>query len=281
MKTSTLNIVVMLGLLNLTGCATTTMYTYNAKSNVPATKVYCGYSAATLRPCYTTPYYRHSSYTQSWRGQVFQGRKEGYLNTKIMRASIVGYTGSLRFYMEPDNSAEISRQKARNSEKVIIASLVTQNDFQGLKEYTDKNPNSVYYITDQKLRLALTGQKGMKVGDIRKLVKNGRSETIIIALIKRVKSPYKEFTLDEIDNLTNMGLSDNIVAAMIDVTTELLKDEKRNQQQEYFLAEQKKASTKTVTTSNYNQGSKSNPLANKVEDELVKQGVGKLMDSLF
>jgi len=280
MKTSTLNIVVMLALVNLTGCATT-MYTYNAKSNVPATEVYCGYRLDALRPCYITPYYQSTPNGKGWGGQWFQGKKEGYLDTKIVKANITATTGSLRFYMEPDNSAEISKQKARDGEKVMIASLVAKNDFQGLKEYTDKNPNSVYYITDQKLRLALTGQKGMKVGDIRKLIKNGRSETIIIALIKRVKSPYKEFTLDEIDNLTSMGLSDNIVAAMIDVTTELLKDEKRNQQQEYFLAEQKRASTKTVTTSSYNQGSKSNPLANKVEDELVKQGVGKLMDSLF
>ena len=36
----------------------------------------------------------------------------------------------------------------------------------------------------------------MKVGDIRKLIKDGEDEIIILSLIKRVKVPYKEFTVN-------------------------------------------------------------------------------------
>lgn len=79
--------------------------------------------------------------------------------------------------------------KEKQKEEQIVKDLVARKDFEGLKNYTDKNPNAVYYISDSMLRLAMTGPQGMKVGDIRKLVKSGKDEVIIISLIKRVKTP--------------------------------------------------------------------------------------------
>merc|ERR1712065_59003 len=134
----------------------------------------------------------------------------------------------------------IAKEKKENELKNYISKLIVDGDFEVLKEYTDKNPNAVYYIRNKSLRLALTGPKGMKVGDVRKLIKEGNSEVLIISLIKRVESPYKVFTLDEIKTLQGMDLSDNVIAAMIDVTTQLLRDEKLKKQQEELIAKQER-----------------------------------------
>ena len=168
----------------------------------------------------------------------------------------------------------------------IVDQYIKENNFQALKEYTDKYPNVVYYIKDSRIRLTLTGAKGMKVGDIKKLLKEGKSELIILSLIKRVKTPYKEFTLQEIETLQAMGLPDNIIATMIDVTTELLKDAKRQKEQQFYLEEQKKVNnqqTKVVYQNNTNQKTdeQGNPVLEKVTDELINQGVSILLDQLF
>lgn len=82
-----------------------------------------------------------------------------------------------------------------------VNQYVQNNNFQALKNLTDNNPNTVYYIKDNSIRLLLTGPKGMKVGDIKKYLQNGKSELIITSLINRVKEPYKEFTMKEIESL--------------------------------------------------------------------------------
>ena len=138
------------------------------------------------------------------------------------------------------------------------------------------------------LRLAMTGPQGMKVGDIRKLVKSGKDEVIIISLIKRVKTPYKEFTLEEIEYLRELGLSSNIISAMMDRTTKLLDDKRLKEQQAFFLAEQERIAKENAKTNMalQSQGeqrvdAQGNPIVEKVQDELVKQGVGMLLDRIF
>lgn len=179
-----------------------------------------------------------------------------------------------------ENLTTIEKQKEQ------IDNYIKNKDFKSLKNYTDKYPNSVNFISQAELRLALTGPKGMKVGDIRKLILRGMDEKIIISLIKRVKVPYKEFTIEEIDFILEMGINSNIVSSMIDVTTELLKDEQKRKQQEYFLNEQKKIAkeqTKVIyqNTKTQKVDAQGNPIVEKLQDELIKQGVGMLLDQLF
>ena len=174
-------------------------------------------------------------------------------------------------------------QKEQDIKKV--EDLVLTGDLQTLKTLTESNPNTVYYIQNPSLRLALTGPKGLKVGDIRKLLQNGKSEKLVASLIKRVDTPYKEFTLEEIEILSKMDLSDTIISAMIDVTTELLKDEKRKKEQERLLEEQRKiAQQKTETKiiyQNTNTQEESNPVIDTLKNEAVKQ-IGKMLfDQLF
>ncbi len=176
-------------------------------------------------------------------------------------------------------------KKQEKDQKAKVVEFESNNDLKGLKNYTDQYPRSVYFISNPTYRLALTGPKGMKVGDIRKLLNDGKSELIVISLIKRVKEPYKEYTIEEIDILLNMGLTDRVVSAMIDVTTKILENEERRKVQELLLAEQRKiAKSKTNTKVIYQNSSSSgdsNSVGQKVQNELIKQGVGKLLDNLF
>ena len=280
MNSILLKSVSVVGILSFVGCGS---YTYKATSNVSSAKVYCGTHKSNLTHCYTTPFYKTTPSSLNWSSKVFQAKKDGYFDTKVKYAYTDNSSGTIHFNLIKDNNKQVIVQPKINEQKQTINSLIKKNDLQGLKEYTDKNPNSVYYITDNKLRLILTGPQGMKVGDIKKLIKKGRSETIITALIQRVKVPYKEFTLEEIDILSEMKLSDNIIASMINVTTELLKNEEKKKQQQFYLSEQKKNSqqkTQVIYRNNQQQES-NNGIGNKVQEEVIKQGVGMLLDQLF
>ena len=181
----------------------------------------------------------------------------------------------------------IKQTKVIKTQQKKVNSYLSKKDFVGLKTYTDSNPNAVYYIKNKKMRLLLTGPKGMKVGDIRKLVKDKTSEKIIVSLIKRVKSPYKEFTLKEIKIILSMGLSDTIVSAMIDVTTSLLRNEELKKQQAFYLQQQEKIMKTKTTNINHTKSShqktdaNGNPILERVKDEVVQQGVQLLFDKLF
>jgi ribosomal 30S subunit maturation factor RimM len=192
--------------------------------------------------------------------------------------------------LAPANTQAIEKLEKLQKEKQIkvleerVNQFIAHNDLQGLKEFTDKNPNAVYYIQDLTLRLALTGPEGLKVGDIAKLTEKGKSDVLIISLIKRVKTPYKEFTLDEIDTLSAMGINDTLIAAMVDVTTELLKDKQRKLEQEYFLKEQAKIARESQKTQVIQQVSpqpKQRDVVDVITEEAAKQGMKMLLEKLF
>lgn len=274
-KIYSLGLIAGFSLFIFTGCSSKPSgYNYSATSNIPGVQVYCGYKKEVLKHCYTTPFKRYSSASLGWSNKYFQGKKEGYKDTKIIKHPVTHRNASVYFYMEKIDIKAINDEKYKET----VAKLIEKNDFQELKKYTDKNPQAAYYITDKSLRLMLTGPKGMKVGDVRKLINSGNSEVLVMSLIKRVKTPYKEFTLDEIKLLQEMGLSDRIIAAMIDRTTQLLDNKKLRSYQEHLLAEQKKIGNKKIEVIHKNT---SNNTSNPVQDELMKQGTKMLLDQLF
>lgn len=167
-----------------------------------------------------------------------------------------------------------------------IEKFIFDNNLKGLKDYTEEYPNAVYFIPDTELRLLLTGPKDMKIGDIKKYIEKGGSEKIIISMIKRVQSPYKEFSFNEVDLLLKMNLSENIISTMIDVTTELLKNEKKIKEEQYFLEQHKKISNQNSkviykTNSSQQTTNQENPIMDKVQDKLIEKGTQMLFDKLF
>ena len=178
----------------------------------------------------------------------------------------------------------IKQDQANKRLEQDVNTFLAAGDLQGLKNFADKNPNAVYFIKDPTLRLALTGPEGLKVGDVVRLAEKGKSDVLIISLINRVKTPYKEFTLDEIDVLTAMGLNDTIIAAMIDITTELLKDEARKKEQEYFLKEQAKIAKESQKTQVIYQSApqpKQKDVVDVITEEAARQGMKMLLDKMF
>lgn len=178
----------------------------------------------------------------------------------------------------------IKQDQANKRLEQEVNTFLAEGDLQGLKNFADKNPNAVYFIKDPALRLALTGPEGLKVGDVVRLAEKGKSDVLIISLINRVKTPYKEFTLDEIDVLTAMGLNDTIIAAMIDITTELLKDEARKKEQEYFLKEQAKIAKESQKTQVIYQSApqpKQKDVVDVITEEAARQGMKMLLDKMF
>lgn len=175
------------------------------------------------------------------------------------------------------NAAQAKRREDDLKERVI--ELEAQQDLKALRELAEDQPDSVYFLQDKALRIALTGPKGMKVGDIRKLLKQGKSEILVASLIGRVETPYKKFDLEEIELLQKMGLSDQIIASMIDVTTKLLDNENMRKHQEMLLSEQRKIMEQSRQGS-YSSTSKS-LMSDKYTNELIDRGMNKLLDSLF
>lgn len=106
----------------------------------------------------------------------------------------------------------------------------------------------------------------MRIANIKQLLSNGRGEKIIISLINTAKTPYKIFTIDEIDTLTGMGISENIIASMIDVTEKLNQAEESNGYQQ--------------ATQVYERP-ETNPTADAVKDRLMQEGVKAIFDSFF
>ena len=191
-------------------------------------------------------------------------------------------------YISKLNNQKIEQQKLVKEKKhketiqIKVDNFIKAKDFQGLKQYTDKNPNAVYYIQDETIRLLLTGPKGMKVGDIKKLINEKKSEVLIISLIKRVKSPYKEYTIQEIERLQTLGLSDNIIAAMIDVTTKLMDNQKLKEQQEFYLKEQRKLKQQQTQIIYKSEGTNNQTIiVDKITDKVINKGVNMIFEKLF
>jgi hypothetical protein len=79
-------------------------------------------------------------------------------------------------------------------------------------------------------RIMVVGPKGLRVRDLAKLATSKVSPTIVVARVKASSEPYKSFDADELGALKQLGIADDVVAAMIEVTTKL--EEKKKSEDE-------------------------------------------------
>ncbi|MEI7816685.1 MAG: hypothetical protein WCI45_05765 [Desulfuromonadales bacterium] len=110
-----------------------------------------------------------------------------------------------------------------------LKTLLAKNDLEGLRVYLDKHPEELSSIKNASLRLRYTGPPELRIIDIAQLVKEGKNDQLIIAQINSVAGPYKKFSVSELAALKKMAISDKLVVAMITVTTEYTKEQKRIQ----------------------------------------------------
>jgi hypothetical protein len=108
-----------------------------------------------------------------------------------------------------------------------VKALIAKNDMQGLRVYLDEHPEALSTIKDSRLRLRYTGPAKLRIIDIEQLVKNKKKDAIIIAKVNSTSGLYKDFTDDEMTELQKMGISDEVVAAMIAATAAYNKEQKQ------------------------------------------------------
>lgn len=128
---------------------------------------------------------------------------------------------------------ELSQAAATTALNDELEKLLAKNDQTALKAYLDAHPDALSAIKNPDLRLSYTGPAELRVIDVAQMVKNENRDSLIIAQINSVGGPYKKFTVEEFAALKKLKISDEVVAAMIAVTTAYNKEQK-------FLAEQKR-----------------------------------------
>lgn len=91
--------------------------------------------------------------------------------------------------------------------------------YEGYKKFSAEFPDGLPCIPSRH-QLALIGPEGMRVHDCVEDIKRGEETGVILEKVRRQKGTYKDFTFDEIDTLKQMGLTSNIIQAMLESTLE-------------------------------------------------------------
>ncbi|MDH5517471.1 MAG: hypothetical protein OEY36_06590 [Gammaproteobacteria bacterium] len=103
-----------------------------------------------------------------------------------------------------------------------------------LRTLLSRYPASMQYMP-ARIRLADIGPEGMKVYQVIAYVKQGMSAAILRQKILNAGVAYKEFSFSEISELNEIGLPQDITAAMLEVTSRIAAEEKRSRQREEEL----------------------------------------------
>lgn len=86
-------------------------------------------------------------------------------------------------------------------------------------------------------RLLMVGPAGLRVRDVRKMTEAKIASSIIVARIKAATAPFKNFDGDELMLLKKMGISDEAVTAMIEVSAKLEDRQKADDERKALRAE--------------------------------------------
>lgn len=116
---------------------------------------------------------------------------------------------------------------ATADQTTMVKAFIKKNDQQGLRNYLNAYPGALAAIENNEMRLRYTGPTELRILDIEQLSKKNSRSPLIVAQINSAGGPYKKFSANELSILKKMGLADEVVAAMISVTTEYNKEQKR------------------------------------------------------
>jgi hypothetical protein len=111
-----------------------------------------------------------------------------------------------------------------------------KNAYEGYMKFSAEFPDGLPYIPTRH-QLSLIGPDGLKVHDCVEEIKQGEETGIILEKVRKRNGLYKDFTFDEIDLLKQMGLTSDIIQAMIESTydaqrnSEALQRKKEREQQ--------------------------------------------------
>ncbi len=130
----------------------------------------------------------------------------------------------------------------KRSPDIVKRLLRTANDAQGdeqaaLDDDIVKAYPAAIAAMPLERRLLMVGPAGLRVRDIKKMSDAKIANSIVLARIKAASAPYKSFDGDELTALKRMGISDDAVTAMIEVSTKLEEKQKADDERKALRAE--------------------------------------------
>lgn len=97
-------------------------------------------------------------------------------------------------------------------EKQQISFKLNGGDFAEIKDYTDNHPDSLQYITDEKLKVSLVGPKELTIKKITELIVQGVKDEELTSLIDSTDEKYAtSFTDGQKQYMLDAGLSINLI----------------------------------------------------------------------
>jgi hypothetical protein len=85
-------------------------------------------------------------------------------------------------------------------------------------------------------RLLLTGPEGLRVHDCLESIRGGEGSGSVLEKVRKRKGVYRDFTDEEIDTLRELGLTSDLIQAMLESTHDAKRAEKALQKNKYGVA---------------------------------------------
>lgn len=86
-------------------------------------------------------------------------------------------------------------------------------------------------------RVLIVGPKGLRVRDLQKMREAKVGSSVVVARIRASKEPYKSFDTDELAVLKELDIPDDVVTAMIEVTTKIQDSREADEDRKAMRAE--------------------------------------------
>ena len=125
-----------------------------------------------------------------------------------------------------ENHGKIKQWK----EKQQINFKVNSGQIADIKDYINRHPDSLQYITDWKMRLSVVGSEGMTIKEIADRIAGGATEDELMSLITANEDEYLDsFTAEQKQYLIDEGLSPRLIGFLEEHTRQvkIIKEEER------------------------------------------------------
>lgn len=188
---------------------------------------------------------------------------------------------------------DIHRQK-EILDKIVL--YLDKKDIDGLLNYANGNDDVMAFAQNQpKIYLLFSGPKGLQVGKILQYKSKGLSDSILTSKIIANNKPYRNYSLDEISTMLELGLTDKLLSAMLDVTTAYEKENRQYKAQQDLIRSQERISKQRRQTvvqrpqtvyinqepTNTSNTARQSTVGDKVMDTVMEKGIEMLIKNLF
>jgi hypothetical protein len=141
------------------------------------------------------------------------------------------WIGFLQKHPEDERGLDVARKVVKHA-----ASADAENQLSLDEQIARTWPPVVKEIPAAR-RVLIVGPKGLRVRDIQKMREAKVGSSVIVARIRTSKEPYKSFETDELAVLKQLDIPDDVVTAMIEVTTKIQDSREADEDRKTMRAE--------------------------------------------